>query len=164
VSGTISVNCKSKLLPGVASESADAAHHDAAHHVDSMLAVVHPSPAAQIAVVGRQTSALLLAFKRRGFAFVRNIRPGTPAIDGEAVDVVWIANARNEVELDDALRAARSYAADRTRVVVEIGALRQAGVAIIARRAVRFGFCVLFADRAARHTILATMPLQAMAA
>jgi hypothetical protein len=133
--------------------------------VERMLGLVHPSRTAHVALLGHHILPLLLALLRRGFAAVYGVRPGSPSSDGETADVVWIADMRSEGELDDALRIARARTSEKTRVVVEAATLVGCdGLAAIRDHATRFGFCVLRTDRAARRTVLAAVPRQAMAA
>jgi len=152
----------SEAEPPSISAAADAASSE---KVERMLGLVHPSRAAHVALVGHHILPLLLALLRRGFAAVYGVRPGSSSSGNEAADVVWIADMRSEGELDDALRIARSRTSEKTRVVVEAATLVGCdGLAAIRDHATRFGFCVLLTDRAARRTVLAAVPRQAMAA
>src|SRR5262249_5279719 len=74
---------------------------------ERVMAIGHVSPAIPVAVIGHHTLALVLALMRRGCGSVRSLRPGAPAPDCEPAGLVWIVDAANERELDDALRAAR---------------------------------------------------------
>ena len=133
--------------------------------VERMLRLVHPPRAAHVALVGHHILPLLSALLRRGFSAVYGVRLGSLSSGSEIADVVWIADMRSEGELDDALRIARSRTSEKTRVVVEAAALAgYDGLATVRKHAARFGFCVLFTDRATRQMVLAAVPRQAMAA
>jgi hypothetical protein len=133
--------------------------------VDRIMAVAHLPPTAHVALIGRHTLPLLLELLHRGCAGVRSLRPGAPSPDCEAADLAWIVDARDESELDEALRAARSRAGDNGRVIVE-GALYAGrdGVAAIRDHAVAFGLDVVSVDHVARRLVLASIPRIAMAA
>jgi len=143
---------------GSASEPPDILAIDEARSaalVDRIMAVAHLQPAAHVAVIGRRTLPLLLEFLHRGCGCVRSLRPGAPSPDCEQADLAWIVDARTEVELDEALRAARSRTGACGRVIVE-GAhyAGRDGVAAIPDHAVAAGLGVVSFDHVARRLVL----------
>jgi hypothetical protein len=124
--------------------------------VDRVFAIAHLPASAHVALIGHRTLPFLLALLRSGCGGVRSLRPGAPSPDCEAADLAWIVDARNEGELDDALRAARSRTGACGRVVVE-GAeyAGRDGVAAIRDHALAVGLDVISFDHMARRLVLA---------
>jgi len=127
--------------------------------VDRLVAIAHLSPGAHVAVIGRRSLPFVLALLRQGCACVRSLRPGEPSPDCEAADLAWIINARSENELDDALRAARSRAGERGRIVIEGGQYGgRDGLVAIPRHASALGLDVVSFDHVAQRLVLAAHP------
>jgi hypothetical protein len=120
--------------------------------VDRVMAIAHLPQTAPVAVIGHHTLPFVVALLRRGCEGVRSLRPGSPAPDCEPVDLTWIVDLQDERELDEALRAARSRAGKRGRVVLE-GAL-----AAVCTRALAAGLDIVSFDHVARRLVLAPAP------
>jgi hypothetical protein len=120
--------------------------------VDRVMAIAHLPQTAHVAVIGHHTLPFVVALLRRGCEGVRSLRPGSPAPDCEPVDLTWIVDLQDERELDEALRAARSRAGKRGRVVLE-GAL-----AAVCTRALAAGLDIVSFDHVARRLVLAPAP------
>jgi hypothetical protein len=120
--------------------------------VDRVMAIAHLPQTAHVAVIGHHTLPFIVALLRRGCEGVRSLRPGSPAPDCEPVDLTWIVDLQDERELDEALRAARSRAGKRGRVVLE-GAL-----AAVCTRALAAGLDIVSFDHVARRLVLAPAP------
>lgn len=127
--------------------------------VERVWAVAHLPPSAHVAIIGRNTLALVLEFLSRGCGAVRSLRPGAPAPDCEPANLAWIVDVADD-ELDEALRAARSRAGHTGRVIVE-GA---SSLLRIRDRAVAQGLDVVSFDHNASRLVLATVQRPALAA
>lgn len=136
-----------------------------AAQVDRIMAVTHLPITAHVTLIGRHTLPLLLALLQRGCMAVRSLRPGTPSPDRETADLAWIVDVQGDVELDDALHAARSRIGATGRVVVEgANCICRDGLKAIRDHAVAVGLDVISFDHNARRLVLGTRPGFAMAA
>ncbi len=133
--------------------------------VDRVMTVAHLPPSAHVALIGHHTLPLLLALLQRGCAAVRSLRPDAPSPDCEAADLAWIVDVQGDVELDDALHAARSRIGATGRVVVEAShCMCRNGLPAIRDRAVAIGLDVISFDHNALRLVLGMRPGLAMAA
>jgi len=133
--------------------------------VDRVMAIAHLPPAAHVAVIGHHTLPFILGLMRRGCDCVRSLRPGAPSPDCEAADLAWIVDIGDERELDEALRAARSRAGARGRVVLEGAACRwRNALAAIREHALAARLDIVSFDHGTRRLVLAPASPLAMAA
>ena len=133
--------------------------------VDRIMAVAHLPPSAHVALIGHRTLPLLLALLQRGCTAVRSLRPDAPSPDCESADLAWIVDVQGDVELDDALHAARSRIGTTGRVVVEgSNCICRNGLPAIRDRAVAMGLDVISFDHNALRLVLGIRPGLAMAA
>ena len=90
---------------------------DSAFLVERVWAVAHLRPSAHVAIIGRHTFPVL-EFPKRGCSAGCSCVPAPPRRIAEAADLTWIVDV-GEVQLDEALRAARSRTGNAGRVIVE---------------------------------------------
>ena len=127
--------------------------------VDRVMAIAHLPATAHVAVIGHHTLPFVLALLRRGCEGVRSLRPGSPALDCEPVDLAWIVELQDEHELDEALRAARWRTGKRGRVVLEGAACAwRRALAAMRQHALAAGLDVVSFDHVARRLVLAPVP------
>ncbi len=133
--------------------------------VDRVMAIAHLPTTAHVAVIGHRTLPFVLALLRYGCGGVRSLRPDAPSPDCEPADLAWIVDVEDESELDDALRAARSRAGIKGRVVLEGAACRwRSALAAVRGHALAAGLDVVSFDHVARRLVLAPTLRPAMAA
>lgn len=123
--------------------------------VDRLMAVTHLPEGAHVAIIGRRTLPYMLALLQHGCGAARSLRPGEPSPDCESADLCWIVDARDERELDDALRAARNRAGGHGRVVVEGSRYAGSdGLSAIPGHALTAGLKVVSYDHVAHRVVL----------
>ena len=133
--------------------------------VERVMAIAHLPSTAHVAVIGRHTLPFVLALMRSGCDCVRSLRPGAPSPDCEAADLAWIVDIGDERELDGALRAARSRAGTRGRVILEGAACRwRNALAAIREHALAARLDIVSFDHGTRRLVLAPASPLAMAA
>ncbi len=130
--------------------------------VDRVMAMAHLPPRAHVAVIGRHTLPFIIALMDRGCACVRSLRPDVATPDREAADLAWIVDVACELELDQALEAARRRAGCKGRIVVE-------GSSCLSCRAIQeharaANLDVVSFDHGTQRVVLRTAPAFAMAA
>lgn len=132
---------------------------------DRVMAIAHLPTTAHVAVIGHRTLPFVLALLRRGCGGVRSLRPDAPSPDCEPADLAWIVDVGDERELEDALRAARSRAGAKGRVVLEGAACPwRSALAAVRDHALAVGLDVVSFDHVARRLVLAPATRLAMAA
>jgi hypothetical protein len=130
--------------------------------VDRVIAMAHLPPAPHVAVIGRHTLPFVIALMERGCACVRSLRPDVVTPDCEAADLAWIVDVATEVELDQALEAARRRTRCKGRVVVE--GSRCLSCRAIQQHAQAAALDVISFDHATQRVVLAPKSPHAMAA